>query len=104
MRLFDSSRVFFDFRSITGARIGPEDVRGLLSVGIRFTEVADFGGPIGLAFFACNCDCINLTPRDQPTATSVGGAPKSSSSYKDMILEFEITAFLGKTWLKIHVI
>ena len=81
--LDDSSIYFLDFRSITGANIGVEDKRDLFD-GIKLEDKLDFGGPI-LGFLTCNCDCIIFAPVDQPTATSVGGAPRSSSSYRDML-------------------
>jgi len=55
-----STIAFLDLRSITGARIGADEVRGLLSMGIMLGT--DLGGPIGgarvgfteAAFLACN--------------------------------------------------
>ena len=78
-----SSRGFFVFKSITGAKMGVDDL-GLFRFGIKFGEF-EIGGPIGFeaiffGFLTCSCDCINFTPVDHPTATSVGGAPRSSSS------------------------
>ena len=78
----DSSIYFLDFKSITGANIGVEDKRDLFDV-VKLEDKLDFGGPI-FGFLTCNCDCIIFAPVDQPTATSVGGAPRSSSSYRDM--------------------
>ena len=78
-----SSMGFLDFRSITGANFGAAKVLlGLFKVGVN-VGVDDFGGPIlavGVKGFLC--DCIIFNPLDQPTASSVGGAPRSSSSYK----------------------
>ena len=83
-----SSSGFFVFKSITGAKMGADDF-GLLRFGIKFGEL-EIGGPIGFeaamdfGFLTCNCDCINFTPVDHPTAISAGGAPRSSSSYRDI--------------------
>ena len=75
---------FLDLRSITGAKTGAEKVRCLVIGSLN----PDFGGPIdvGVNFLACKCDCIILIPVDQPLATSGKGAPRSSSSYSDILI------------------
>ena len=78
---------FLDLRSITGAKTGADKVRFLVIGSLN----PDLGGPIddGANFLACKCDCIILIPVDQPLATSVRGAPRSSSSYSDILIRVE---------------
>ena len=79
-----STALGFDLRSMTGARTWPTG-RGLASDVVRLEPGWMSGMVLAAAFFSWMCDCISLTPLDQPTATVAGGAPSSSSSYRDIL-------------------
>ena len=87
-----SSIGLFVFKSITGANLGAVKVLlDLFNVGVNVA----FGGPLfGVKGFFWDCNIFK--PLDQPTANSVGGAPRSSSSYK-LIFRFK-TITVSKTW------
>ena len=68
----------FVLRSMTGAKTWAAG-RGLVGPTLRAPGWLS-GMVLAAAFFNWMCDCINLTPFDQPKATVAEGAPNSSSS------------------------
>ena len=88
--VLDTSSIgLFVFKSITGANLGAVKVLlDLFNVGVNVA----FGGPLfGVKGFFCDCNIFK--PLDQPTANSVGGAPRSSSSYKLISFAFRQSQF-----------
>jgi len=78
--LLDAEFDDLDFKSITGAKTGKPDLNLLFPANANPLLLE---APTFTAFLSCICDCINWAPRDHDD--TVGGPPRSSSSYKDII-------------------